>query len=486
MAPRSFSRWKALGLVAGILALGIMAALEERLGRRPAAAAGVTLLMAIWWLTEALPIYVTACVPLVAFPILMPFEGGAAANLTAAAAPYADPYLFLFAGGMCIAAAMEQCNLHRRIALTIMNAIGTEPRRILLGVLVSTATISLWISNTATAAMMLPIGLAVIAQFEAQAKRRLGEFGAAVMLAVAYGSNIGGIGTKIGTVPNIVFTGFMTKLGIDISFFQFLAIGLPFVIVFLPIAWWVLWRMARRDGLSGAMHDDAVAAELKGLGRMSRTEKSVFLVFLATAAVWILGSPIVGFLKRAIDWKGLLASHIEGGVAVLAALVLLSMRIGARRVLEIRTLRRLPWETLLLLGGGFSMAAGVQGSGLGRSMGEALEVVRGYPPFLQVLIASIVTVLLSAVASNVATTNVMLNVLSGAVTPAWRNTVLFSSTIAASCDFALPAGTPPNAIVFGSGYLTVPKMAKTGAMLDIAAGLLVSVWCYFSVRWVLP
>jgi solute carrier family 13 (sodium-dependent dicarboxylate transporter), member 2/3/5 len=483
MAQFKITPWRAIGLVIALAAFGAMLALEGRLGRAPAAAAAVTALMALLWLTEALPIYWTACLPLLLYPVLMPHPGGAAENLRAAAAPYADPSIFLFAGGMGLAAAMEQCDLHRRIALVIMRAIGTDPRRILLGLLTATAAISLWISNTATAAMMLPIALAVVRQLEVQAQRRLAHYGAALMLAVAYGANIGGMGTKIGTVPNMVLVGFLRKLGVEVSFFEFVAIGLPFVILFIPLAWWALWRMGRKDALDTARHAATVEVELAALGRLRRVEAIVLIVFGATAAVWIIGKPLTDLLRTLAP--GITTPQVEGGAAILAAVFLLALRSEGRQVLELRTLARVPWATLILLGGGFSMAAAVQGSGLGARMGDALAVVRSYPPLLQTVIASLVTVGLSAVASNVATTNVMLNVLNGAVSAEWRTTVLFSSALASSCDFALPAGTPPNAIVFGSGYLTVPKMAKTGAMLDIAAGLLVAVWCWLAVPWVL-
>ncbi|MCI0650269.1 MAG: anion permease, partial [Planctomycetes bacterium] len=251
MSPSS---WRAGGLVAGIAAFVLLLALDSPLrnhpsfGSAPAAAAATTALMAIWWLTEALPIYVTACAPLVLFPLVRPFAGGVAENLAQAAQPFVNSYIFLFGGGMCIAAAMQKWNLHRRIALNIMLAVGAAPSRLLLGFLAASAFISLWISNTATATMMLPIGLAVIAQLESRrGGARLEHFGAAVMLAIAYGSNIGGIGTKIGTAPNAILVGFLEKESIEISFLQFMAIGTPFVILLLPIAWRILWRLGRRD-----------------------------------------------------------------------------------------------------------------------------------------------------------------------------------------------------------------------------------------------
>lgn len=483
-------RIKPIGLVLGLGAFALIVLLPSPLqhsgeyGNRPAHAAGAVALMALWWLTEAVPIYWTACVPLVLFPLLRVFKGGFLENLRAAAAPYVDPYIFLFAGGMAIAAAMQQWNLHRRIALGVMDRLGADPPRLLAGFLAATAFISLWISNTATAAMMLPIGLALMAQLEAQVGRRLPQYGMAIMLAIAYGSNIGGIGTKIGTAPNAQFAGFLERMGTSISFSQFLIVGLPFVVMFLPVAWWALWRIARKEGLEGDLGGETLHREIARLGAMRRGEAVVLGVFLATAALWIAAKPITGALQG-VYGKGIGSAHVEGGIAVLAALVLLLLSSRGERVLRPRSLRTVPWETLLLLGGGFSMAAAVQGSGLSLWAASQLEVVRGMPAFQQVLLASVVTVAVSAVASNTATIAIMLVVLKDAAAPAALNTVLFAATIASSCDFALPAGTPPNAIVFGSGYVTIPRMARTGALLDLAAALLAGVWCWLIVGRVL-
>jgi sodium-dependent dicarboxylate transporter 2/3/5 len=484
--------WKTAGLVAGVVAFGLLVFCDTGLkhvggvhDERPAYAAAVASLMAIWWLTEALPISITALVPIVLYPPLFVRGRTFGGEFGGALAPYLDAYIFLFAGGMCIAAAMQQCDLHRRIALTIMRAIGTDPKRLLFGMILATAFISLWISNTATAAMMVPIGIAVIAQLERrQGGVRLRHFGAAIMMSIAYASNIGGIGTKIGTAPNAQFAGFMAKLTppVEVTFLKFLAVGLPFVAMMLPLAWLVLWLSGRKDAPDGG-GADVVELELAKLGSMKRSEKAVLAVFVATAVLWIAAKPLTDMVQ--VRWKEIKGAHVEGGIATLAALLLLVMRVQGRQSLEFRTLKTVPWETLILLGGGFSMAAGIEASGLSKWMALQLQGVRDLPFFGQVVMASGVTVGLTAVASNTATTAVMLNVLKSAVPGAGMNTVLFASTIASSCDFALPAGTPPNAIVFGSGYVTVPKMAKTGIMLDVAAALLAALWCWLIVRYVL-
>ena len=487
------------GLAAGVLAFLAIATLDSSLhhdpqfGNRPALAAAAAALMAIWWLTEALPIYATACVPMVLFPALGIFGGGFGNNLKESWLPYLDPYIFLFAGGMGIAAAMQHWNLHRRIALGIMAAIGTDPRRVLFGCLLATAFISMWISNTATAAMMMPIGLAIIAQMETQTgSARLKHFGMAIMLSIAYGANVGGIGTKIGTAPNAQFAGFADGIGMGVSFLQFLLVGTPFVLMFLPVVFLFLWRIGRcdREAMAGASAGDIVEGELAKLGFIQRPERIVLAVFLATAALWIAAKPLTEFLAPfAATLSGgfkLTSAHVEGGIAMAAAIVLFCWFSRGKQVLTVGALKAVPWETLLLLGGGFALAAGTQKSGLSTWAAGQLSAVQGLPPFSQVLVAALATVAISAVASNTATIAVMLVVLRDVVTiPELLPTVLFAATISASCDFALPVGTPPNAIVFGSGYVTIPRMARTGVMLDILAACLAAAWCYLVVPLVL-
>jgi sodium-dependent dicarboxylate transporter 2/3/5 len=486
--PRSPAR--TVGLVLGCAAFGLLAFGPGPFGEpgsRPALAAGVTALMALFWLSEALPIHWTACVPLVAFPLLGVLPGGPLANLGAALAAYLDPYIFLFLGGMCIAAAMQQQDLHRRLALTVLRRIGTEPRRLLLGVIVACAAMSMWISNTATATMMLPIGLAIVGQLEARAGKRLEHFGAALMLAIAYASNVGGIGTKIGTAPNALLAGFLAGQGREVSFLQFAVVGTGFALLFLPVVWLALWRVGRRDAPREHLGRELLDHELARLGPVKRAEWPVLAVFAVTAALWIAARPLTGALRPAAQALGLAlrTAHVEGGLGMLAALVLLLLRVDARRVLEPRALLRLPWSTLVLLGGGFAMAVGVQESGLSELLAQRMSGLGDLSPLAQVGSASAATVGISALASNTATIAVMLNVLNEAAAPALATTVLFAATLASSCDFALPAGTPPNAIVFGSGYLTVPRMARTGLALDLAAAVVVTLWCLAVVPLVL-
>jgi len=345
----------------------------------------------------------------------------------------------------------------------------------------------MWISNTATATMMMPIGMAILAQLESRSGgRRLVSYGMAIMLAIAYGANIGGIGTKIGTAPNSQFAGFLGReAGIDIGFLAFAAVGTGFVVLFLPVAWLALWLVGRRDAPSADVGAAVLREELSRLGPPSRAERIVLATFLAAAALWIAGAPITSFLKPRVTAFALRSAHVEAAIAIAAALALALTRAAGRPVLELKTLKLVPWSALVLLGGGFAMAAGVQESGLSDWMAHHVGAIRGLPLVPQLLAVTAITVALSAVASNTATIAVMLTVLWGAVPREQAPTVLFAATIAASCDFALPVGTPPNAIVFGSGYVSIPRMVRVGAALDLVAAVVAALWCAIAVRWVL-
>lgn len=483
-------RPRPLPFVAGFLAAGVpylfagaFAGLGEQAGSARAAAA-MTLLMAVWWLTEALPIYWTACVPLLAVPLLGISGRGPAADAAGALLPYLDPYIFLFAGGLAIAAGMEATGLHRRIALSVLAALGTRGERLIAGMLAATAAISLWISNTATAAMMLPIAIALVHSLEERrGGERLARFGMAVMLAVAWGANIGGLGTKIGTAPNAQLAGFLERQGRSVSFLEFLALGLPLVLLLLPLAWLLLARLGRGDGPVDDARDE-VRRERSALGRMGRAEALVLGVFLATAALWIASRPLTAWLAPRAPFA-LGSAHVEGVIAVTAGLLLLALRARGRAVLTLPQLARAPWETLLLLGGGFAMAAAIQESGLSTWLAGRMAAVASLEPFAQVLLASVGAVALSAIASNTATTAILLVVLRDAVAPEVLATALVATAFAASCDFALPVGTPPNAIVFGSGYVRIPVMARYGAVLDLLAALVVAAWCFLAVPLIL-
>jgi sodium-dependent dicarboxylate transporter 2/3/5 len=406
------------------------------------------------------------------------FGGSLGQDFAAAAGPFADAYIFLFMGGMMLGAALEECRLHERIALRILLAIGARAPQLLAGVLIATAVVSMWISNTATAVMMLPIGLALIRQLEAHAGgRRLERFGEAIMLAVAYGANLGGIGTKIGTGPNSLFCGWVARvLGRDLGFVEYAIVAVPFVLLFLPVLWLVLWAVAREDAGSIGGAGVAIEERLQRLGKLAPAERRVGATFALAAVAWIFGDVLRSPLAAAVaaHWPGfvLQGKHYEAAVAMAAAAILL-----ATGSLPARALRRVPWSTLVLLGGSFSMAAGIEASGLASWLAQRLAALAEQPAVSQLLIVNASTVFLSAMASNTATINVMLNVLPRSLP------LLFSATIASSCDFMLPAGTPPNAIVFGSGYVRLPVMMCVGFVLDVLAVVVVTL---YALAWIGP
>ena len=464
MSARQIRGLGALIGVGGALALALVPSglhAQPEHGSRPAYAAAVALVMAACWLFEVGSMAAVALLPLVAYPLLGVLPGGPGQALLHTAGAYVDGYIFLFLGGMTLGAAMQEHGLHRRLALHVMRAIGRSPPRLLLGMLVATAAVSMWISNTATAVMMLPIAIALVEQLEQAAARKLPGFACAVMLAVAYGSNVGGIGTKIGTGTNSIFCGFLSRrLGIDLGFVTYLGIGLPFVLAFVPIVWGVLWRVARRDRLP-AGDRTALDEAIRALGPSSRGERRVAAIFLACAALWIAGDLLRPLLEAPVlrlAGARLLPKHYEATVALAGAAALL-----ASGTLGLRGLRSIPYGTLVLLGGSFALASGIEGSGLSGLFARSLAGLAGLPFVLQVALASAATVALSAIASNTATVNVMLSVLPP------NAALLATCSVAASCDFMLPAGTPPNAIVFGSGRVHLPTMIRAGFLLDLLA-----------------
>lgn len=406
---------------------------------------------------------VVALLPLLLFPLLDVFGGSLAAGFLDSASPFIDAYMFLFLGGMMLGAAMEATGLHRRTALHIMKAVGTGPKRLLLGILVATAAVSAFVSNTATAVMMLPIAAALVGEIERVGGRSLPKLGCALVLAVAYGANIGGIGTKIGTGTNSIFCGLAeSKLGRPLSFLEFSAFAAPCVLVLLPLAWGALWRLGRRDGAHQVDAGGVVREALSAMGPMSAAERKVAVAFFLAAGLWIGGDLLRPVLTPHVPqlWDGFrfLGKHYEALVAMTVGLGVVALR-----TLPIRGFLRLPWSSLLLLGGSFAMAAGVEASGLADQISKHLSGMAEWPLLAQTLVTAALAVVVSAVASNTATVNIMLNVLPRSM-PVWA-----TAALASSCDFMLPAGTPPNAIVFGSGRVRLRDMMSTGALLDLAA-----------------
>lgn len=460
------------GLPLGPALFLLLLLLPAPAGMEPAAwrTAAVGVLMAVWWVSEALPIPATALLPLVAFPLL------GVAPIGDAAAPYANPIIYLFLGGFLLAGAMQRSGLHRRIALTVVAAVGTGPRRLVLGFMLATAFLSMWVSNTATTVMMLPIGVSVITLTGTAASddASAASFATALMLAIAYGASIGGLGTLIGTPPNAFMAGYMSETyDVQIGFAQWMLVGVPLVAVALPLAWLLLTRVLFRLDPAELSGGRAVVREaLHALGRVAPAERRVAVVFVLTALAWIV-RPLVA---------GLVPGLSDAGIAIAAGLVLFLTPAGVRgeRLLDWETAEELPWGVLVLFGGGLSLAAAISDTGLALWIGEALGGLGALPVWLLVLAVTTVIIFLTELTSNTATAAAFLPVLGPLAVSLGEGPLLFvvPAALAASCAFMMPVATPPNAIVFGSGRVTLPQMARAGVWLNLLFIALIMVVAY--------
>lgn len=456
-----------IGLIAGPALLAAILLLPGPQGLSPEAwsVAAVVALMVVWWITEALPVAVTALVPIVAFPLLgvMPVE--------ATAAPYAHPLIFLFLGGFLIASAVQRCNLHRRIALNILRLVGTSPVRLVGGFMVATALLSMWLSNTATTIMMVPIALAVVGLLRerTQSAPEPGDpagFGTALLLGIAYGASIGGLGTLIGTPPNALLAAFMTeRYGIAIGFGQWMLFGVPLAGLLLVLTWLLLtrvvFRLSRRP-VAGAR--DVIDQALAGLGPQRREERLVALVFACVAALWILRPALTDLLPGLA-----LSDPVIAMLGGLSLFVIPSDLRGGRFLLNWESAKQLPWGVLILFGGGLSLASAIQSSGLAAWIGEILAGCSGWPILALILLVTSVVVFLTEVTSNTATASVFIPVAATLGSCIATDPMLFALPVAlaASCAFMMPVATPPNAIVYASGLIRVSQMARAGFLLNI-------------------
>jgi sodium-dependent dicarboxylate transporter 2/3/5 len=459
--------------------------------------AGVAAWMALWWLTEAVPIYVTGLVPLVLFPFLQVLK---ARELAAA---YGHYLIFLFLGGFLLARAIERWSLHERIALRIVSMVGVSPRRLVFGIMAATAFLSMWISNTASALVMLPIGLAILAEAAAMGGTRveddpgLSSLATCVMLAIAYGANIGGMGTLVGTPPNVVFAAQFTKIfpgAPEVTFLGWLQMALPLVIVFIPLVWAYLTFVAfPMKGVALPGGRAVVAQRLGALPALAGPERRVAVVFLLTALAWIFRTPIDFGFATLPGWSTLAGVEKwvnDATVAIAAAVALFMIPAGRLRdgdtptatgaLMDWETARTIPWGVLLLFGGGLALAAGVGGSGLSEWIGGAFHGLATLPVWLMVLILCLTISFLTEITSNTAIATLFMPVLAAVAVSIGQHPALlmFPAALSASCAFMMPVATPPNAIVFGSGYVRIPQMAKAGLALNIVGVLLVTLVTY--------
>ena len=463
-----------LWLGAALFVLVLVLPPPEGLSAEGWRAAAVAILMATWWMTEAIPIEATGLLPLGLFPLLGVLDA------STASAPYANELIFLFMGGFFLAVTMQRWGLHKRIALNIMARVGTSPGRLVLGFMLATAFLSMWISNTATAAMMLPIAIAVGEMFRPHDQEGPYEFGIALMLGVAYAASIGGISTLIGTPPNAVLAGAANEiLDVQIGFVQWMGVGLPIAVVLLPVTWLVLTRWLYPPGNLAGNAAGILEAERAALGRPGRGEKITAAVFALTALAWVLRSEKTFGEITIPGLQTVFPALNDSTIAILAAVALFVLPVDWRRgefALDWRTARRIPWGVLILFGGGLSLARAMEDSGLAAWIGGAVGTLEAVPMLVIIAAVTTLVVFLTELTSNVATTSMAMPVMAGAAVGIGVEPLMLMSAaaLAASMAFMLPVATPPNAIVFGSGYLTVPQMSRAGFVLNLIAIALIT------------
>jgi sodium-dependent dicarboxylate transporter 2/3/5 len=463
-----------VGLFLGPLVAGLMifAGPPENLSQEGWMTASMGILMAVWWATEAVPIAVTALLPIVVFPLL------GIATIQDTTAPYANKVIYLFLGGFIVAFAMQRWNLHRRIALNVLQHVGGNGRSLVGGFMLASAIISMWVMNTSTTMMLLPIAVSIIAVIhktvdglDDHAKE---SFQYSLLLGVAYGATIGGMATLVGTAPNAMLAAFMQETyGTEIDFSRWMLVGLPLSAMMLPLAWLILTRFAFKVDFKTSDEGKAVLRQLKDeLGDMTVPEKRVATVFVLMAATWVL-RPLL------VTLPGLSALD-DSGIAMAGGIALFLIPSGEKSdpmLLRWTYAERLPWSVLILFGGGLTLASAVTRTGLAEWLGASLQTVGTLPLFALVIIAATMIIFLTELTSNIATTATFLPVVGAIAIESGFDPIVLTVpvTLAASCAFMLPVATPPNAIVFGSGMLTIPKMVRAGMMLNIVGIFLVSI-----------
>jgi solute carrier family 13 (sodium-dependent dicarboxylate transporter), member 2/3/5 len=424
---------------------------------------GLTFWMATWWVAEVLPIYATALLPVVIFPLI------GAPSLQRSSLNYADDVVFLFLGGFLVARAVERVRLDQRFALYVLRLFGPRPRRIVAGFMLATASMSAWISNTATTLLMLPIAMVIITTVDDAADRR--RFGSCLLLGIAYSASLGGLATLIGTPPNALFASLARNLlDMEISFGRWMLLGLPISLVSLLVVWAYLVHVGLPIGQVRVSSDgDIVAAQLAARGSLNRDELLVAIVFAVTA---------LGWLTRGLLWKDLLPMVSDATIALSAGLVLFLLPAqGGGRLLDWQTAAGLPWGVLLLMGGGLALASGFTSTGLDVWIADQLLFLSGLPFYLQILVIVTVTVFASEIMSNTATAALLIPIAASLATAIGTPPILLTLPVAlaTSYGFAMPVGTPPNAIIFASNQVSVGTMARVGLPLDFIGIAIVTI-----------
>nr|WP_319493688.1 DASS family sodium-coupled anion symporter [uncultured Desulfobacter sp.] len=482
---------RAVGFFLGPVIFILMLLLPVPHGMKPEAwhVAAVTVLMATWWITEAIPIPATSLLPIALFPLLGVMKS------PVATAPYANHLIYLFMGGFFLAVTMEKWNLHRRVALYTIRAVGVSPSRMIMGFMVATAFLSMWVSNTATAMMMVPIGLAVINQVTGLSSDDLRyvcvdespefNFGRSLMLGIAYAASVGGVATIIGTPPNTVMAGMVEKMfKIEIGFGQWMLFGVPLAVITLGIAWFFLTKLLFPMGdleLSGgaAIIDD----EIKKLGPMSGAEKKIVAVGCLMATFWLSR----GFLAKADFMHGIMPhfNYIsDATIGIMGALLLFCIPVDFKKrtfLLDWQTAVKIPWDVILLFGGGLAIANGFTRTELATYIAGQLGALEGTSLFVFVGVVVLITIFLTEITSNTATATLLVPIMGSAAIAMGVHpfATIIGACVAASYAFMLPVATPPNAVVFGSGCVSIRQMARAGLWLNIVGTILITVFVVY-------
>ena len=476
----SYKLHQLVGLFAGPALFAVLALSPTPAGLSASAwaVAALAAWMAAWWATEALPLFVTALLPLVFLPLL------GIVDVRGAAAPFAHPVVFLLLGGFLIGLALEKWNLHRRIAFHIILNVGSRPLSLIAGTMLATAFLSMWITNTATTIMMIPIALSligVVGANNADRERGASNFGTAMMLGIAYAASIGGMASLVGSPTNLLAASYLDEVfGIEMTFLRWLVFALPIAAVLLVCAFLVLTRIAFPVSNSlGEIKSGLVAGMLREMGPMSGPEKRVAIVFLAVAMGWI-------FYPLIRDEAGLAIT--DTGIAIAGAIVLFAIPANWRTrtfLLDWTTVRKVPWEVLILFGGGLSLAKAIDSSGLAVWVGNGLSVLSTMPLFVLILGATLLVVLLTELMSNTATAAAFLPIagslaLGSDVAPVLT---VIPIALAASSAFMLPVATPPNTLVFGTRYVTLPQMLRAGVLLNFLGAGIIATGMTLAASW---
>ncbi|MBL80203.1 MAG: anion transporter [Nitrosomonadaceae bacterium] len=468
-----------LGLILGLSALiyTLISVPPTNMSEEAWVTAGIGMMMVSWWTTQVLPIPITSLLPLVLFPIM-----GISA-VREAAAPYAHPVIFLLLGGFIIAIALQRWHLHKRLALIILSVVGDHPYSIIGGFMFASAFLSMWISNTATTIMMMPIAISLAQiMLEGQSKETSDKFTICLLLGIAYASSIGGIGTLIGTPPNAMMAAFMEDTyGINIGFAKWMSFSIPIVCILLPLSWLLLTRMIFTFYLPYTKFSiKTIHKELKSLGPISTAEKRTSVIFILIALAWVT--------RPAIQQIPGLSELNDTTIALTGAISFFLIPSGSKykknsRLLDWTAAKDIPWGILLLFGGGLSLAAMINSSGLAIWLSGVLSVLTNFHVFILILSIITLVVFLTELTSNTATTATLLPILGGIATAVYIDPILLiiPMTLAASCAFMLPVATAPNAIVFSSGQISIPQMARAGTYLNILAITLITPMSYLLI-----